>query len=86
MKLPNTTSGGFDAQRLAQGGVVGLLARLARDREGAGQAEFVLEEMPDAARISFLGDDAKDAVPKKSWVTERHRSQIGLIVVCFRAR
>jgi hypothetical protein len=26
---------------------------------------------------------AKLAVPKKSCVTERHRSQIGLIVVCF---
>ena len=26
---------------------------------------------------------AKVAVPKKSWVTERQRSQIGLIVVCF---
>jgi hypothetical protein len=30
-----------------------------------------------------LATIAKLAVPKKSWVTERHRSQTGLIVVCF---
>ena len=45
--------------RLPHRFVVGLLAGLARDREHARQAHLVFEEMPDAARIGFVGDDGE---------------------------
>ena len=39
--------------------VVRLLAWPARDREHAGQAHLLFEEMPDAARVGLIGDDGE---------------------------
>ena len=47
------------AHRLAHGGVVGLHAGAARERERAGQAHLGFEEVADAARVGFVGDDGE---------------------------
>jgi hypothetical protein len=60
-----------------------LLPGLARHREVAGQAEFVFQEVADAARVGLAGHHREVGGAEEVLRDLRHRSHTGLMVVCF---